>query len=315
MTATGRKPLDGHAAAQAISAAIAAFPPEISYVRAQVLPAGPVLLAPRVPAEGDWVPCGELCADPAWLGEVVRASGRQLGTDDDMVAASLFVQNYAYRVMMVAVACTTVGAVVPGSRATDMAITMSRGRPHVVGYTVPRALSVAGDRPRGGSQTAPLTPAAMRLALEHLVDEVVDAHLGRLIDATRSRFRIGYRLLWGNVASSTATAFRTMDGCLGSWVRPMGEEFLRVAPELLQGHGSFLALEHEGRSGWFWERTNCCLYDRLPGKARCGDCSRAPKAQRRAGYEASLAGEPRPLNLSSGPAKGLLERPKPRFSS
>ena len=40
--------------------------------------------------------------------------------------------------------------------------------------------------------------------------------------------------------------------------------------------------------GWFWERTNCCLFDRLPGAVRCADCSRTPPAARRAAYREFL---------------------------
>ncbi|HET9060540.1 MAG TPA: hypothetical protein VFN61_11510 [Acidimicrobiales bacterium] len=247
-------------------------------MRAEVLPGGPLAAGDGLPGDGHWLACARLCDEPDWLAQLIRASGRQLGTDDDMVAASLFVQNYAYRVMMVAVACATAGGVVPGSRAADMGFTMARGRPHVVGYLEPRALLV------------PLQAEAVRRVPEWLFAEAVANHLASLVDSVLSRFRVGRRLLWGNIASSTATAFRTMDGCLGAWVRPIGEAFFRDAPEVLRGHGAFLALEHGERSGWFWERTSCCLYDRLPGKLRCGDCSRTPAPERRSAYRASLGG-------------------------
>ncbi|HVA99752.1 MAG TPA: (2Fe-2S)-binding protein, partial [Acidimicrobiales bacterium] len=109
-----------------------------------------------------------------------------------------------------------------------------------------------------------------------------------LIDATRTHIRVGKRLLLGNVAASSAVAFRTMEGCLGPWVQELGETFFRSCPTELRGLGSFLSLEHGDRRGWYWERTNCCLYDRLPGKARCADCSRTPSEDRRRAYWDSL---------------------------
>jgi hypothetical protein len=79
-----------------------------------------------------------------------------------------------------------------------------------------------------------------------------------------------------------------MEGCLGQWVQPLGAQFFENAPTQLKGLGSFLALGFADRRGWYWERTNCCLYDRIPGNTRCGDCSRTPIEARRAGYLASL---------------------------
>jgi len=57
----------------------------------------------------------------------------------------------------------------------------------------------------------------------------------------------------------------------------------------MQGQGNFLSLAQAGRSGWYWERRNCCLNDRLPKSTRCGDCSLTPPDQRRATYLAGLA--------------------------
>jgi ferric iron reductase protein FhuF len=107
---------------------------------------------------------------------------------------------------------------------------------------------------------------------------------------TRKQVRIGERLLWGNVAASVSTAFRTMEECLGQWVVPLGERFFELAPPELQGLGSFLLIEAEDRRGWFWERTNCCLFYQIAGQAKCADCSLTPAGERRAAYEASLSG-------------------------
>lgn len=282
----------GEAAAGLVGRALGCFPEEISYVRAEVGRARVRLADPASAlADGDWLSCGSLIGDPARLAAVIEACGHRLGTGDPMVAASLFVQGYAYRVLMVAIACTTVSGVVPDSAAGSMAITVARGRPQVVAYLVPRALVVQGLLQRGGERRRQPS-AAIDHAVDFLLAQAVGAHLAPLIDATRSGFRVGARLLWGNVAASAAVAFRTMDGCLGPWVQPVGERFFERAPGELKGQGGFLALEHGGRRGWYWERTNCCLYDRLPGNIRCADCSRTPEAERRAAYLASLC--PRP---------------------
>jgi ferric iron reductase protein FhuF len=284
--------VEGDAAAALVGRAIARFPPEIAYVRVEVGPDPSHVVAPgTVPSEDGWLPCGGLLGDPDWLATVIEHTGRSLGAGERVVAASLFAQNYAYRVLMAAVACMTTSGVVPDCRAEAMAITVARGRPYVVGYDAPTVLVGCGAV--GGGEGEPVEVrrrfAGTDLALDYLLHGAIDAHLALLVDTTRARFRIGERLLWGNIAASAAVAFRTMDGCLGPWMRPVGERFFERAPGEMQALGSFLALEQDGRRGWFWERTNCCLYDRLPGKIRCADCSRTPPAERRVAYLRSLS--------------------------
>lgn len=284
--------VEGDAAAALVGRAIARFPAEIAYVRVEVgRDPGHVVAPGTVPSEDDWLSCGGLLGDPDWLAAVIEHTGRSLGAGERVVAASLFAQNYAYRVLMAAVACMTTSGVVPDCRAEAMAVTLARGRPYAVRFDAPTVL-VPWDA-AGGGEEEPVDVrarfAGTDLALDYLLERAVGAHLALLVDATRARFRIGERLLWGNIAASAAVAFRTMDGCLGPWVQPVGERFFERAPGELQGLGSFLALEQDGRRGWFWERTNCCLHDRLPGKIRCGDCSRTPTAERRLAYLRSLS--------------------------
>ena len=73
-----------------------------------------------------------------------------------------------------------------------------------------------------------------------------------------------------------------------SRVKNLGHRFFALAPPSLQGLGSFYTTESDTGRGWFWERTNCCLMDRLPGGLRCADCSLTPAAERRQAYRDSL---------------------------
>ncbi|MHB1509790.1 MAG: IucA/IucC family C-terminal-domain containing protein [Acidimicrobiales bacterium] len=279
--------VEGEAAVAHLVEAAARVRSEVSYLRAEVGDLAPLAERGQVPAEGTWLACGSFVSDPDWVEAVIRACGIRLGTSDPVVAASLFVQNYSYRVLALAVACMTTAVVVPDSAASSMAITLVGGRPAAVGYREPRAL-VLGDR-RTSPAVALGDGTAAEAGCEYIVTRALDEHLAALVASTRERIKVGARLLWGNVAASAAVAFRTMEGCLGPWVVDLGEGFFERAPAELQGLGSFLVLEHAGRRGWFWERTSCCLYDRLPGGVVCGDCSRTPAAARRAAYLASLA--------------------------
>jgi hypothetical protein len=81
-----------------------------------------------------------------------------------------------------------------------------------------------------------------------------------------------------------------MEGCLGQWVVPLGQRFFElVAPEM-QDLGSFLSIESQDGRGWFWERTNCCLFYQIEGHAKCADCSLTPAVERRDGYRKAMSG-------------------------
>ena len=258
----------------------------VSYLDTEIGVDAPTLRVGDIARDGDRISCESLITDAHWLDIVIRDSGRRLGTDDPVVAASLFVQNYAYRIITLAVACLTTSGVIPDSSAKSTTITMIGGRPATVGYL---ASHVAMLSPRGTSPEAAMSdPEIAVAALSSIIDTAYRENVARLIDATRTHIRVGQRLLLGNVAASSAVAFRTMEGCLGPWVRGIGETFFRSSPSELRGLGSFLALEYGERSGWYWERTNCCLYDRLLGSLRCADCSRTPTKQRRDEYLESL---------------------------
>jgi len=235
---------------------------------------------------GLWLSCQELIADANWLGQAIESTGRAIGTDEPMVAASIFIQGYAYRVATLAVACLMVGGVVPGSSPETMAVGLGRGRVSKVAYLEPTVFDLFdGDPPADALKEPATADQALRLVLE----QVVEKHLRALIATTREQIRIGERLLWGNVAASVSTAFRTMEGCLGRWVVPLGLRFFELAPTDLQGLGSFLLIESEDKTGWFWERTNCCLFYQIPGHAKCSDCSLMPADERRSAYEAGLS--------------------------
>lgn len=237
-------------------------------------------------ASGEWFSCRELLERPEWLARVVVECGRVLGTDDRVVAASLFVQGYAYRVLTPAVATLLINGVVPVADPATTAVAFSRGRVSKLAYGPGSFRDLTGrEQP---VRDALADPDRADAALRAVVDCAVENHLTPLLRAVRREVRVGERLLWGNVAASASTAFRTVQGCLGTWVEPWGERFFALAPDHLRGLGSFLTLEAPGRHGWFWERTNCCLYDRLPSATRCADCSRTPELERRAAYQQSL---------------------------
>jgi ferric iron reductase protein FhuF len=261
---------------------------EWSYLRAAVEPADQFARAGD-DLDGRWLSSEQLVDDADWLAYVMDDCGRRLGSDDPTVAASLFVQNYAYRIVTLALACAVTAGVLPASSAAATAVVVRGGRPTTVGYLTATLTLLAPDAP---SVAHAWSDGAVRdAALHQLLDGAVANHLAPLVANVRRSRRVGEPLLWGNIASSAAVAFRTVEGRYGSWVRDVADRFFALAPTALQDRGSFLALDAGGRRGWYWERRSCCLYDRLPGAIRCADCSRTPSADRRAAYLAQLSSD------------------------
>jgi Ferric iron reductase FhuF-like transporter len=285
--------VDGEPASDALAAALGRVTALVPYLTAAVDPdrllgAGPPVAAGGVPADREWVPSARVIDDPAWLARIISSTGHQLGTDDPVVAASAFVQGYSYRVLTLCVACLTAAGVVPDASASSMAFALAGPWPSQIAFLRPTVMILDG----GPDAVATLPPDSDTItdALRFVVDHAIDRHLRPLIECVHAGIgvAVGHRLLWGNVAASAATAFRTMAGCLGPRVEPLGARFFDLAPAELHGLGHFTVLENGRARGWFWERTSCCLFDRLPDGIRCADCSLTPARRRRQAYRDSL---------------------------
>jgi hypothetical protein len=263
--------LDGETAVAALADALARVTGLVPYLTAAVNP----------PVDGPWLSCQALIDDPARLHRIIAATGAQIGTDDPVVASSAFVQGHSYRVLAVTLACLVSGGLVPDASSRYLSLGISRGWPSLLAFSHPRLMEFGPDA----------DDDTISDALRFVVHHAVNSHLALLIEAVRAGTPgpVGERLLWGNLAASAATAFRTMEGCLGPSVEPLGPRFFALAPPAMQGLGSFAVIEHDGRRGWFWERTSCCLLDRLAGGIRCADCSLTPASERRSAYRESLS--------------------------
>jgi hypothetical protein len=116
---------------------------------------------------------------------------------------------------------------------------------------------------------------------ELAVDEVVvldpetswrrlwDDHLEPLATVLRARTNLTARLARGNVASALAASLTAL---AREEVAPYAELVARpwASPTELDGLGSW----HVGAEGLpRFRRTTCCLYEKIPGAPRCGDCS------------------------------------------
>jgi len=234
---------------------LAAVVAQVSYLRASVATTG-----------DDWFGCDRLVSDPAVLAEVVQATKNGFATDDDAVASSLFVQAYAFRVAGVALAAFALDLPVPATAPEVTAVRLDKPRPSAVAY---------------------LSPEVRRLDAAALAAELVGVHLREFVDAVHGAFRVGERLLWGNVAASCATAFRAVESSgtaaadVAAAVRDRADAFMSAADPWFDGLGGFTIVEYAGREGWFWDRTSCCLWFRTKSEQLCDNCSLIDRAELR----------------------------------
>ncbi len=212
-------------------------------------------LAASTAIEGDdWVRCDAVVDEPARLAEVVRGTAAGFGTDDVAVAASLFAEAYAFRVAAVPLAAFALDLPVPDVAPASVAVRIDKPRPPAVAY---------------------LSNTVLALDAKGMVEALVDAHLRPFVTSVHEQFAIGERNLWGNVAAACAVAFRAVEssGVDRAPVRDRASVFFEAGAEVFRGLGAFTAVANDGREGWYWDRTSCCLWFRTAGSELCDNCS------------------------------------------
>jgi ferric iron reductase protein FhuF len=214
----------------------------------------PYLDATTTPAADGWVSCAALVDDAPTLTALVRATKAGFGTDDDAVAASLFAEAYAFRAGGAALAAYALGLAVPATEPAYVAVRVDKPRPTAAAYLSP--------------QLGP--PDARALARSF-----VGSHMRALVTSLRDQFTIGERLLWGNVAAACAVVFRAVEssGVDREPVRERAVAFVDACAPWFADLGRFNVVRDGGREGWYWDRTNCCLWFRTTSGSYCDNCS------------------------------------------
>jgi hypothetical protein len=211
--------------------------------------------APADGADG-WRPAAALVGAPDVLRAWVDWGAERMHTSDRVIVASILYQGWAARVTSIFAGSVILAGVVPDLGAQSLS------------YRYP---------PEGGA----IGMAVERLTLlppDQAWHRLVSANLEPLGRALRTEVRIGCRLLWGNVASAFAGSLAALDraghGPLARLVAaPWAER-----PELA-GLGDWAAVAGAAPGAGTalrFRRSTCCLFERLPGAGRCGDCSLGP---------------------------------------
>jgi len=204
----------------------------------------------------------------------VRAA---LGGCEPRVAASLFFQGYASRLLSPPLACLAANGCIP--RVTADRLRWRHPDDKMI------ELGLTADGGWTGSD---------RRLIEQLVAASFEEHLRPLADALRRRVRISAGLLTGNAASALVSGLALLAGRLGPDWRSLAAHAL-AHPALrgggswggspghgsgpghgsTPGHGSSPGYGSGGES--VFVRRSCCLYYRVAGGGLCADCPLAAR--------------------------------------
>ncbi|GLW99116.1 (2Fe-2S)-binding protein [Microtetraspora sp. NBRC 16547] len=238
-----------------------------AYFEIETGPAGPDAL--------DWRPLADLCTGTDALAALIDGVARRLDTAETRIAASILYQGLAARLWSPAVAAAIAHGLV-----LDLDPVRILCRPVPAGPLPLRAVRPAGwwadDRerlagPRARSHSPSPDPSLSRTLPVSLYRTVMTGLLEPLAGTVRRITKIAPGLLWGNAASALAGTIRV----IALQRPPLAERALATGHELLslgvlRGSG---ALADATTRHPFFVRRSCCLYYRLPGGGKCGDCA------------------------------------------
>ncbi len=205
-------------------------------------------LADAAGGRGGWQPAGLLYAgDDGQLDLILESVRVQLGGCEPRVAASLFFQGYAARLLSPQLGCLVAGGCVPDLPAAALHWRRSGAAMIELGMT-------AGPGWQGAADAL----------VARIIAVAFDEHLDPLASAVRARMPVAENVLRDNAASALVAGLRLLSGRLGPGWRALAAQAL--AGPYLRGCGSL----HDADPAFV--RRSCCLYYRVAGGGMCGDC-------------------------------------------
>ncbi|WP_454792471.1 (2Fe-2S)-binding protein [Mycolicibacterium lutetiense] len=187
----------------------------------------------------DWIPV-QRCYDDGCAGLVAKTSAGYR-TTDLRIGASLVQFSHASRLWSPLLACALQYGVLPDL--TDLQRHTSRTELRL-------------PVPVGGSVDGPLP--------QQLYRRVVTEHLEPL--AAGLRIKMAPRLLYGNAAAALVAAAADL-----ARIRPELHDDVVEVTESLLTTGELVGTGN--LTGLTFRRRSCCLYYRVPGGSKCGDCA------------------------------------------
>jgi ferric iron reductase protein FhuF len=202
---------------------------------------------------GPWLPLPRLLADTGAMADRIATAAERLGTSEPRVAASVLHLGIAARLWSPVLGAAVVHRVLLDWTADTLEWKDAPGGPLPLRLPAP-----------SGQPVTDLAQAAEPL------HRTVSALLDRLAELIRGQVKLAPRLLWGNAASALGGTVQALAAARpGHAADAMALGGLLLGLGELRGTGR-LTEPAPGRP--FFTRTTCCLYYRVPGAGKCGDC-------------------------------------------
>jgi len=196
-----------------------------------------------------WQPAGSLYAlhRGGPLDVILESVRAKLGGCEPRIAASLFFQGYASRLLSPQLGCIALAGCVPEMRAECVFWRRPAGETIALGMTPGPGWAGSGE-----------------ILIEQVVRASFEEHLQPLTTALQARVGIAEGLLRGNAAAALIGGLRLLSEYLGpSWIDLAARA---LAQPCLRGCGSLQEQEP------VYVRRSCCLYYRVSSGEKCGDC-------------------------------------------
>lgn len=210
---------------------------------------------------GDGWRSAAVLVDPA-RGALLDGAAEYLrwrGASSERVAASILTQIYANRIVGVGIGCWVTARIVPLLAPNEVLLRFDGARPV---RTALRSARVAARRP-GDS------------ALATLGEQLFPGHLAGVVAGVAARSGLSARRLWGNVATSCATAFvllhRSAKPSQRAAIRADALAFFDQRGWPIHGLIDWAAAGDDAPLDY--RRRTCCLYRLIPDEAPCTTCS------------------------------------------
>jgi ferric iron reductase protein FhuF len=188
------------------------------------------------------------------LDVILESAAVRLGGCEPRVAASLFFQGYASRLLSPQLGCAAVAGCVP--EMSPARLCWRRPDTEVIEL---------------GMTAGPGWEASPEQAIERIVRTAFDEHLRPLIAALRTRVRLADKLLAGNAAAALIGGLRLLAEHSGPGWTDLAARAL--AQPYLHGSGRMRDTEP------LFVRRSCCLYYRVADGSTCADCPLPPSGQ------------------------------------
>lgn len=223
-----------------------------------------------VRASGDWIAIATLVADGQQLQAKLQRIGGEIGSSRRDVQASIFLEAYAWRLVLPLAGALVAEQRVPTPTLHDVALRAAAARPGELLLSPGRFRALAHDRAAAHPDA---TPVRTQAALAEAFTSTVISHFGPMVLALNRRCGRSTRALWRTIADRTATAL--LYAGLACEDRPGGEQ---LAHQILGGGApltvtpAYTTILVEDRPARVHLRRGCCLWWRTAAAAYCATC-------------------------------------------